>query len=310
MDSSIFSQNVIPGGDVREERQTRVTRVNRLLAGSNLGSSVCLVEIYGANLGRKYDLMTETITIGRDPDNMIVLESDSVSRKHARIEKANQDWYIVDLGSTNGTYVNDTLIMPRARLTSGQFIKIGDSIFKYLNGDNIESAYHEEIYRTVVTDGLTQVANKRALGDFLERELARARRHRRTMTVLMMDLDHFKLINDTHGHLTGDVVLKELAGIVRTRIRKDELFARYGGEEFVCVLPETTLSEALKLAEDIRVAVENHRVNFEGQEISVTVSIGGAEFDAERHQTATDILMEADKNLYVAKNNGRNCVHG
>lgn len=294
---------------MHEDRQTRVTRVNKLFTGSVVGS-VCLVEVYGANLGRKYDLLSEVVTIGRDPENAIVLESDSVSRRHCRIEKAKEDWFIVDLGSTNGTYVNDILIQTRARLTSGQFVKIGDSIFKYLNGDNIESAYHEEIYRTVVTDGLTQVANKRALGDFLEREVARARRHNRTLTVLMMDLDHFKLINDTHGHLTGDVVLKEVAGVVKNRIRKDELFARYGGEEFVCVLPETGMEAAKTLAEDIRQGIEGHVISFEGQEISVTVSIGAVEFDITRHQTSADLLMEADKNLYIAKNNGRNCIHG
>lgn len=292
-----------------EDRQTRVTRVNTLFTSGVIGT-VCLVEVYGANLGRKYDLLSEVVTIGRDPENTIVLESDSVSRRHARIEKANEDWYIVDLGSTNGTYVNDTLIQPRAKLVSGQFIKIGDSIFKYLNGDNIESAYHEEIYRTVVTDGLTQVANKRALGEFLEREVARSRRHNRTLTVLMMDLDHFKMINDTHGHLTGDVVLKEVAAVVKARIRKDELFARYGGEEFVCVLPETDLAAAKTLAEEIRESIEQHIIIFEGQELKVTVSIGAVEFDARRHQTTADLLMEADRNLYVAKNNGRNCVHG
>lgn len=292
-----------------EDRRTRVTRVNHLFTDGITGT-VCLVEIYGANLGRKYDLMTEVVTIGRDPDSTIVLESDSVSRRHVRIEKAKDDWYVIDLGSTNGTYVNDTLIQPRAKLTSGQFIKVGDTIFKYLNGDNIESAYHEEIYKTVVTDGLTQIANKRALGDFLEREVARARRHSRTLTILMMDLDHFKLINDTHGHLTGDIVLKEVAGVVKSRIRKDELFARYGGEEFVCVLPETDRPAAKALAETIRRMVEAHRIIFEGQEIRITISIGVAEFNADRHQGTTDLLMEADKNLYIAKNSGRNCVHG
>ncbi|HPB51386.1 MAG TPA: GGDEF domain-containing protein [Myxococcota bacterium] len=292
-----------------KDRQTRVTSVNKLFTGGELGT-VCLVEVYGANLGRKYDLLSEVVTLGRDPENAIVLESDSVSRRHARIEKVNEDWYIVDLGSTNGTYVNDKLIQPRARLVSGQFIKIGELIFKYLNGDNIESAYHEEIYRTAVTDGLTQVANKRALADFLEREVARSGRHNRTLTVLMMDLDHFKLINDTHGHLTGDVVLKEVAAVVKARIRKDELFARYGGEEFVCVLPETDLAAAKTLAEEIRESIQQHIIVFEGQELNVTVSIGAVEFDARRHQTTADLLMEADRNLYVAKNNGRNCVHG
>lgn len=292
-----------------EDRRTRITTISRVFSGKAYGNE-CLVEIYGTHIGRKYDLFEDVVTIGRDSDNSISLESDSVSRRHARIERFNDSRFIVDLKSTNGTYVNDVPAEPRSKLKSGVFIKIGDTIFKYLTGDNIEAAYHEEIYRSVVTDGLTQISNKRALDEFLDREVARARRHERNLSVLMLDIDHFKAINDTHGHLTGDYVLKELAGLIRTRMRREELFARYGGEEFIIALPETDVTSAKELAEALRALVHGHEFAFEGAKIRVTISIGVGQFDKSEHRSPHDLIKTADKNLYVAKNKGRNCVHG
>jgi diguanylate cyclase (GGDEF)-like protein len=270
----------------------------------------CLVEIYGAHIGRKTDLFEDVLTVGRDPDNGIMLDSDSVSRRHARIERSADARFIVDLNSTNGTYVNDVPVTPRAPLESGCFVKIGDTIFKYLTGDNVEASYYEEIYRMAVTDGLTQTANKRALDDFLDKEVSRARRYGRNLSVLMMDIDHFKAVNDTFGHLTGDLVLRELAAVIRARVRREEMFARYGGEEFVVALPETDLGGAREIAETLRKMVADHPVLFEGRTIRITVSIGVAEFKREIHRSPSDLLRDADKNLYLAKNGGRNCVHG
>lgn len=289
---------------------TRVTTIKQLLIGTPVLGTECLVVIYGQNIGRKFDLLEDVVTIGRDPDNSIVLESDSVSRRHARIERYQDVRYIVDLKSTNGTYVNDQPIQPRARLESGQFIKIGDTIFKYLTGNNIEAAYYEEIHRMAVTDGLTQIANKRQLDDFLDKEIARARRHNRPLSMLMCDIDHFKRVNDLHGHLTGDFVLREVAAVIRVRIRREELFARYGGEEFAIVLPETERSQAIEFAEAIRRLVEGHQITFEGQTIKITMSIGVAQFSKEVHKTIEDLVKEADRNLYIAKSLGRNRVHG
>lgn len=293
----------------QDERTTRVTNVSSLLQEASAGTE-CLVVIYGANIGRKYELFEDTLTIGRDPENTIVLPSDSVSRKHARIERYQDQRFITDLNSTNGTYVNDRAVRPRARIESGDHIKIGDTIFKYLMGDHVEAAYFEEIYRMMVTDGLTQVANKRALEDFLDKEVARARRYGRNLSVLMLDLDHFKQVNDQFGHLTGDVVLKEVAATIRQRIRREELFARYGGEEFVVVLPETDATRALEFAETLRRMVEAKTITFEGQVIRVTVSVGAAQFDPAGHMTPEELIKAADQNLYMAKSRGRNCVYG
>lgn len=288
---------------------TKVTTVRSILQSTPVGTE-CIVVIYGVNIGHKYDLFEDTITIGRDPENTIVLPSESVSRKHARIERYQGCRFITDLNSTNGTYVNDQPVRPRGRLDNGAFIRVGDVILKYLMGGHIEAAYFEEIYRMMVTDGLTQVANKRALEDFLDKEVARARRYGRNLSVMMLDLDHFKEVNDRYGHLTGDVVLKEFAALIKPRIRREEIFARYGGEEFVVVLPETDISGAKEFAEALRCMVESHVIAFEGQFIKVTVSIGIAQFDPTVHLTPEDLIKAADKNLYVAKNRGRNCVYG
>ena len=292
-----------------DDLATRVTTVRQVLVGAP-GGTECLVVIYGAHIGRKHDLFEDVVTIGRDPDNTIVLESDSVSRRHARIEMFQGSRFVIDMNSTNGTYVNDQPVEPRAKLGSGQFVKIGDTIFKYLTGDNIEAAYYEEIYRMAVTDGLTQIANKRQLDDFLEKELARARRHDRPLTVLMLDIDHFKQVNDVHGHLTGDVVLRDLAAQVKVRIRRDELFARYGGEEFAIVLPETDLQQGIEFGEAVRAMIQGNTTVFEGQALHVTVSIGVAQFNREQHKTPAELLAAADKHLYAAKSAGRNRVHG
>src|SRR5205823_7659831 len=141
---------------------------------------------------------------------------DSVSRRHAKVVRAGSGWQVVDLGSTNGSYVNDSQITEYG-LRDGDLLKIGNAIFKFLIGGNVESAYHEEIYRMTIIDGLTQAYNKRFLVDNLERELARSGRNKRSVSLVMFDIDFFKRVNDRHGHLTGDYVLKELARRVRAR---------------------------------------------------------------------------------------------
>jgi two-component system cell cycle response regulator len=238
---------------------------------------------------------------------VIVLESDSVSRRHANIDATELGHRVVDNYSTNGTYLNEVLIQNEATLRSGDYVQIGEAIFKYLSGDNIELAYHEEIYRLTIEDGLTQIPNKRALVEFLDREFARARRHGRPLTVLMMDIDHFKSVNDEFGHLMGDYVLREVAKLGKARARHEEMFARYGGEEFCCVMPETSLEGGISFGEDFRRLVEEHRFEFEGNRVKITISIGIAEID-EQMTRAEAAVLAADENLYRAKRAGRNRV--
>jgi len=284
---------------------TRVSLSEKLNLPEHSGRE-CLVVLYGGSIGKKHDLTPGVTTLGRDPLATIVLDADSVSRSHARIEVVANDTWVVDLGSTNGTFVNDVQV-DRQALRSGDLVKVGDIIFKFLAGHNVEAAYHEEIYRMTIRDGLTSIANVRYLNEFLEREFARSRRHGRELAVILFDIDHFKRINDALGHLTGDYVLREMARIVDSRVRRDELFARYGGEEFCLVLPETTREGAIGYAEIVRKVVEGHRFTFDGANIPVTISLGIAVFTPEMTRPV-DIIRAADAALYRAKNNGRNRV--
>ncbi|MFO0737683.1 MAG: GGDEF domain-containing protein [Labilithrix sp.] len=258
-------------------------------------------------LGKRFVLDTTPIRVGRGAENHIVLDGDSVSRRHAHLEQRGAVWWAVDDGSTNGTYVNDEQISREFGLQNGDRIKVGPTIFKYLSGADVEAQYHEEIYRMTIIDGLTQAHVKRYLLEALEKEIIRARRHERDLCFMMFDIDHFKKINDHHGHLAGDFVLKELARIVQGRIRRDEVFARYGGEEFAIVLPETNLEGARALAEGLREKIEASRFVFQGDNIPVTISIGVATL-LPSDKTALDLIRNADGKLYEAKRGGRNRV--
>jgi two-component system cell cycle response regulator len=295
------------------EEKTRVTAIVQKPVGNGDGlpkGNDCVVVIYTKEpslLGRRFVLDTSPIRIGRGAENHIVLEGDSVSRRHAHFEERSESWWCVDDGSTNGSYVNDEQIMREARLGNGDRIKIGPTIFKFLSGQDVEAQYHEEIYRMTIIDGLTQVHVKRYLLESLDKELMRARRHARDLSFLMLDIDHFKKINDLHGHLAGDYVLKEVARIIQQRIRRDEVLARYGGEEFAVILPETNLEGAHALADGLREKIEESRFVFQGETIRVTISIGVAMLHDD-DKTSLDLIRRADEKLYAAKRAGRNRV--
>jgi diguanylate cyclase (GGDEF)-like protein len=293
------------------DEKTRVTAiVQKPVVDETKAGNDCLVTIYTKEptlLGKRFVLDQTPFRIGRGPENNIVLEGDSVSRRHAHFEQRGGTWFAVDDGSTNGTYVNDEPIARELGLTNGDRVKVGPTIFKYLSGQDVEAQYHEEIYRMTIIDGLTQAHVKRYLLEALEKELIRARRHERELCFLMFDIDHFKKINDFHGHLAGDHVLKELARIVQARIRRDEVFARYGGEEFAILLPETTLEGGRQLGEVLREKVAEARFVFQNEQIPVTISVGVSRLE-EGHKTSLDLIKTADEKLYEAKRSGRNKV--
>ena len=289
--------------------ETLVTSRKQLLLSRD--GANCLVHIYPTNqsIGRRYPLGVDTLRLGRGDDNDIRIHDNSVSRRHAVIEPDSDGYLILDLGSTNGTFVNDQQVTTPTVLRDGNFLRVGNCIYKFLTGGNIEADYHEEIYRLTITDGLTNINNHRFLIDFLDRELARSIRHERPLSVLMLDLDRFKQVNDKHGHLCGDHVLRELSHRLKSFVRREDLFARYGGEEFTMVLVETNSKEAGSAAERVRDAVANHPFRYEGIVLNLTVSIGATTtIGGEGELTPAEILKRADVNLYKAKHAGRNRV--
>jgi diguanylate cyclase (GGDEF)-like protein len=286
---------------------TVVTVISRI-SDRPAGKEACLVVIYGLDLGRKHNVDRPSITVGRSAKADIQIDQESVSRNHCKLINTGKSIMLRDLGSTNGTYVNDELVDEYV-LRDGDLIKIGRSIFKFLSGDNIENAYHEEIYRLTTIDGLTQIYNKRYFVEMLEREIGRAQRYRRDLSLILFDIDGFKVINDTYGHLAGDHVLKQLASVIRGRIRREDILSRWGGEEFAVILPEIDHSNALQFAEKVRGLVETAAFKFEDVLIPVTVSIGVASLMPDL-QASDDFIRLADARLYDAKSAGRNRVVG
>jgi two-component system, cell cycle response regulator len=270
-------------------------------------SEACLVLIYGANdLGKRFEL-TKDITIGRDPSNDIVVETPDVSRQHARVERREHgEWWLTDLASRNGTRRNGETLKGTVTLANGDLISVGGVIFKYIAGGNVEALFHEEIYRMTIYDGLTKVANKRYLIEFLDREIARALRYGSPLSLAMLDIDLFKNINDDHGHPAGDMVLETLSAVMRRLVRDEQLLARYGGEEFSIVMPEIDARELRAFCESIREAVASTTFEFREERIPVTISIGAATF--EPSMTRDQLIQRADEQLYRAKRAGRNVV--
>lgn len=279
-----------------------------VLTGGQLDA--CLVHIYpsGPTRGRRYPLGGETVILGRSDTATIQVQDNSCSRNHARIEPSAGGYFLTDTKSLNGTFVNDQPTRGAYLLQDGDYIRIGNAIYRFLAGGNIEAEYHEEIYRLTIIDGLTQIHNHRYLVEFLDREVARSLRHKRPLSVLMFDLDKFKAVNDQFGHLCGDYVLRELSNRIRHSVRREDLFARYGGEEFTLVLVETDPEQALEVAERLRVGVADKPFWFDSMPIPVTISLGLASIDQDGPATAEALLKKADDNLYKAKRGGRNRV--
>ncbi|RYF08252.1 MAG: GGDEF domain-containing protein, partial [Deltaproteobacteria bacterium] len=238
----------------------------------------------------------------------IQVDQDSVSRQHARLVTQEYKSWVEDMGSTNGTFVNNVRV-ERTELRDGDLLRVGQTIFKYLTGSNIENKYHEEIYRLSTIDGLTETYNKRYFLGTLERELDRAFRYGRGLSLAMFDIDRFKRINDTYGHLAGDHVLRELATLVGQNIRRQDILARYGGEEFALVLPEIDTAGSVMVCEKLRVLTEAHPFKFGDIKISVTISCGIYTYDMGLGAIGSEpFIAEADAKLYAAKEGGRNRV--
>ncbi len=178
---------------------------------------------------------------------------------------------------------------------------------KFTYSDELEEAFHNKMYEAALRDGLTQAYNKRHFLERLTAEMAYACRHGTPLTMLMLDIDHFKQVNDTHGHPAGDHVLAKLARLVMCALRTEDLFARYGGEEFSVLCRGVSLDQAAILAERLRSTVETTVFEYQRRRIPITTSIGVASL-VDRTDDGTRLIADADGALYEAKRAGRNRV--
>ena len=293
-----------------DSQKTRVTKVTESSPKKGLErpGDACVVVIYGPEIGRRVPLTMAPFDIGRSSKNDLFIDQESISRHHARITFDGSAYLINDMGSTNGTFVNDDP-KKESKLRDGDQIQIGRSILKFMTGENIEVHYHEEIYRLMTVDALTQIFNRRYFDEAMEREYNRSKRYTRALSLILFDIDHFKKINDTWGHLAGDSMLRQLVAAVKPKLRNQDIFARTGGEEFGVLLPEIDLDGARATAEKVRMIVEITALRYEQNAIPCTVSLGLAML-AGGEANPEELYKAADSQLYVAKQSGRNCFRG
>jgi diguanylate cyclase (GGDEF)-like protein len=213
---------------------------------------------------------------------------------------------IRDLTSTNGTYVNGILISQNI-LKTGDKIEVGETVLRFSYNDEIEEQYHAKLFTFASTDSLTGMYNKRYILNEMENQIKIVRRNQRLFSIVMLDIDDFKNINDSHGHLAGDDYLKKVAQTIVDSLREQDTASRFGGEEFLILLPETTLEGAQKLAERIRQKIENMELDFQGNIIRSTISAGVSQFSLE-FSDAENFIRSADIALYRSKSEGKNRV--
>ncbi|KFN44601.1 GGDEF domain-containing protein [Arenimonas oryziterrae] len=268
--------------------------------------SACVIVIHGESLGKRADIEDTPVIIGRSEEADLHIPNKSVSRQHCEIWRVGDSYRLRDLKATNRTRVNDEPVT-EGELADGDHITLGESVLKFISHSSVEARYHEEVYQLATHDALTELYNRRHFIDLVDKEIARAVRHRRSLVMCIIDVDHFKPINDKYGHIAGDGVLRQIAGLISSFVRGEDVAARIGGEEFAVLLPESDLDAALAFSERLREAVELTDFVINGEVQRMTISIGLAAISDARRERVP-LMHAADVALYRAKGEGRNRV--
>jgi diguanylate cyclase (GGDEF)-like protein len=295
-----------------EDDRTQIRGVQQFATpGTPRSQNAYLIVISGKAVGKMFKLMPGEMVIGRSDQVQILLEDDGVSRRHAKVVRgADGQVRIVDMQSTNGTFCEGVRVESHV-LKDGDKVQIGNAtILKFSYQDDLEEAFQRQLYESATKDGLTKIFNKKFFLERLRHEVSYSLRHSLPVTLMMVDVDFFKKVNDTYGHQAGDYVLIRLCAIVGETIRGEDVFARYGGEEFALILRECTEQKGLLMGERIRKLVEESEFAFGDKVIPVTISIGVSCLSQGNYAGPDELIAAADGFLYKAKHNGRNRVEG
>jgi len=290
----------------RRGRPHTTTRVVAPAAIGTRAEAACVVVVNGAQLGVEAEVGDHTLVIGRAEECELLLDDNSVSRRHCRIIREGNGFLVEDLGSTNGVFVNGEKVT-RFALRDGDRLRVGHCELKFFGVGSSEASYHRELLNHAVFDALTAFYNRRQFREMLDHAFDRGRFQPGHLRVMILDLDHFKPVNDQHGHLAGDRVLAGFSALVREFLDVDATAGRLGGEEFAIFSPVRSNAEFLSLAQTIRCGLQERELPIDPGVIRVTVSIGIAAQSAAMRSTA-DLLRAADAALYRAKLEGRNRV--
>lgn len=303
-DSTLVTQM---GGDERE------TEPGKMAIAPAAKDRALLVLLTGIHAGQVHRLDERAPSVlGRSSDSDLIVDDAGVSRSHARLTKNAETWTFEDLGSTNGSFVGGRRIRGATELRPGDRIQLGPNVvFRFSITDESEAELQQKLFDSSTRDGLTQLYNRRYFDERLVAEIAYAKRHATPLCLIMLDVDRFKAINDSLGHLVGDSVLRAVAGEVVRVVRTEDVVARYGGEELVVLARATGHDAGARLAERIRAAIADLDVTPPppASEVKVTISLGVAALDeVPKDAPDTSLVDLADERLYAAKDAGRNRI--
>ena len=323
----VLSSMLPPKLDDYGEDEAEQTRVGATIVGApayrpkaaQVSKKAFITVLQGARAGEMFKLTTDETVLGRGPQSGIHLDSDGVSRKHARIVRQGDTQFVLeDLGSTNGTWVDEQRVTFRT-LKDGDRVQVGtEVIVRFTFMDEMEAQLQQQLYESAVRDPLTRAYNRKHFSERLKAEVAHALRHRGHLSLILLDIDHFKKVNDTHGHPAGDAVLRGVASAISKAIRTEDVFARVGGEEFALLARGIDAANAVLFAERLRRGIERLAIPWQGNAIPVTSSFGVATLlelydpavEPPRSLDGDVLVAKADQRLYQAKGGGRNRVVG
>lgn len=253
------------------------------------------------------------IRVGRSGGNDIVLNDPKVSAVHASLSVSGRREKIErvileDLDSTNGTWVNNQKVS-RITLKHGDKITVGQTILWFSLKDPVGASYHSRLFRMAIMDNQTGLFNRRYLLQVLQNTFTVAKRHGRDLSLILFDIDNFKQVNDTFGHVAGDEYLRIVGGVLKNSLREQDICGRYGGEEFILMLPETGPSGARQVGEKVRMRIQQLKVSYQNREIMTTIS-GGIAWYESSVVSVEEMIARADRALYEAKSAGKNRVCG
>jgi len=290
-----------------DDKTTFITLTKKQQIAKESAWTACLVVLKGADVGNRVLLNKDEITIGRAKNADMCLTRGDVSRMHAIIQRLDeQQFLLVDKDSTNGTLVNANVIKS-ALLKDRDVISIGDSQLKFIASDSPEQAYYEGLYKRISLDKVLRIHNKYYFLSQLDEEIIRSQRYGSHLSLVLIDADDFKQINETYGHQAGDAALIQLAETFKSCIKETDILCRYGVEKFAIIMPEISQQQACELSEYIQSQVAKTPIHYADVAIDITVSIGVTSYVPDgTTETFTKglLISQAEKAMYEAKRNG------
>lgn len=270
-----------------------------------------LLVLSGPLSGQFFKIPRNGGVIGRDGEVEIRLADPGISRRHAEIRRDKDGRFLLeDLGSRYGVYVEGAKIEEATTIRDGDRLQIsGETVIRLRFQDPKETEIIDKIQEAATRDALTTVSNRRYFMERLEQEFAYARRHRSILSIMMIDVDYFKRVNDEHGHGVGDEVLRNVGRSLHDAVRTEDVVARYGGDEFIILCRGEDEAQTEQFGDRLRNSIRGRDILVDGEHFHLTLSLGVATFGDNDPGSMMELIARADSALYAAKRLGRDRVH-